>query len=64
MRKQDCVGCGACMQVCSRNAIEMASDDEGFLYPVIDEARCVRCRMCSAVCPIGAAAGSSSSLMN
>lgn len=51
-RKQDCCGCSACAQVCPQNCISMTADAEGFLYPQIDEQRCIRCRKCEASCPI------------
>lgn len=51
-RKQDCCGCSACAQVCPQNCISMTADEEGFLYPKIDEQRCIRCRKCEAACPI------------
>ena len=34
--KSQCCGCGACVQVCSKNAIKMQEDDEGFLYPMVE----------------------------
>lgn len=48
----DCCGCGACAQVCPKSCIQMTEDGEGFLYPVIDTAKCVDCDLCSKVCPI------------
>lgn len=47
-----CCGCAACHAVCARNAIQMEVDKEGFLYPRIDEAKCVDCGKCAAVCPV------------
>ena len=35
--KKDCCGCGACMNVCPKNAIRMAEDEVGFVYPEIDQ---------------------------
>lgn len=32
-------------------AISMLPDEEGFLYPVVDSAKCIRCYMCMKVCP-------------
>ena len=32
-------------------AISMIPDDEGFLYPVVDAEKCVRCYKCLEVCP-------------
>ena len=50
--KKLCSGCGACAQACLRRALTMEPDDEGFLYPVLDEEKCVRCGACDAVCPM------------
>ena len=33
--KEKCTGCGACENACSKNAIEMKSDECGFIYPEI-----------------------------
>lgn len=33
-------------------AITMKPDEEGFLYPVIDEKICIRCFKCIEVCPL------------
>jgi ferredoxin len=48
--KENCCGCSACCAVCPKNAISMRSDDEGFLYPVIDDKKCIGCRKCLSVC--------------
>lgn len=48
--KKTCNGCGACSLVCPVNAIEMKEDSEGFLYPQIDESRCIKCNKCRKVC--------------
>lgn len=49
--KKHCCGCGACRSVCSAGAVAMRPDEEGFLYPVIDESKCVNCRRCVQLCP-------------
>lgn len=46
-----CYGCTACVQICSHKAIRMMPDREGFMYPVVDQSKCVHCGQCSAVCP-------------
>lgn len=51
-RKEECCGCSACYNVCPVQAIEMQSDEEGFLYPVILENRCIGCNKCRKICPI------------
>jgi len=45
-----CYGCGACKDVCPAKAITMEADNEGFRYPVIDEAKCQHCNACIEVC--------------
>ena len=50
--KYDCCGCGACAQRCPHKAIELIQDNEGFLYPQIDESICIDCGLCERVCPI------------
>ena len=49
--KETCLGCEACSQVCSKSAISMKEDQDGFRYPVIDMAKCVDCGLCRKVCP-------------
>lgn len=48
--RSECCGCTACAAVCPRDAITMESDEEGFAYPVVDTARCIRCRKCEDAC--------------
>ena len=50
--KTKCCGCGACAQICPRNAIAMQADNEGFLYPTVDESKCIKCGLCLKSCPI------------
>lgn len=50
--KQECCGCGACADVCEKHAITMEMDEEGFLYPAVDEQKCVFCQRCRQVCPL------------
>lgn len=48
--KADCSGCSACADACPVKAIVMAPDAEGFLYPVIDQNRCIHCGKCDKLC--------------
>lgn len=47
-----CTGCTACYSICPKNAITMIENEEGFKYPVIDNAKCIDCQMCKKTCPI------------
>lgn len=49
--KTICSGCTACQSICPKTAISMIADTEGFLYPQIDESKCVQCGLCEKVCP-------------
>ena len=48
--KTECCGCGACQAICPKNAIEMVEDEYGFIYPRIDESKCVNCNLCKKTC--------------
>lgn len=48
--KYNCCGCSACAARCPKQAIEMRPDDMGFLYPVIDDGKCINCGVCEKVC--------------
>lgn len=48
--KDQCCGCSACMSICPTQAISMKADEEGFLYPFINETSCTNCGLCEKVC--------------
>ena len=50
--KKDCTGCQTCFNICPVNAISMVSDNKGFLYPKIDDDKCINCGLCYKRCPI------------
>lgn len=52
INKTDCSGCGACVCACSTECLSMKSDNEGFLYPHMDDKNCINCGKCLSVCPI------------
>lgn len=49
---KDCTGCHACFNICPQNCIVMTEDNEGFLYPQIDEDKCNDCGLCKKICPL------------
>lgn len=49
---EGCCGCGACLNVCPKNAISFREDAEGFAYPLVDEGKCIDCSLCIKVCPV------------
>ena len=49
--KKDCCGCNACGDACPAGAIHFKSDEEGFLYPVVDKKKCANCGLCEKTCP-------------
>lgn len=49
--KEKCCGCGICARVCPTKALNMKCDEEGFLYPDINEMLCVGCGRCMTYCP-------------
>lgn len=46
-----CYGCGVCKYVCPVNAISMEINEEGFLYPTVDNNLCIKCEKCVNICP-------------
>lgn len=50
-----CTGCSACSQICPNCAISMKEDDEGFLFPEIDQELCNECGLCQSTCPVNQA---------
>ena len=50
MFKNHCCGCGACSQVCPKNAITMKPNLQGFLYPSVDRKKCIQCGKCIHYC--------------
>lgn len=50
--KTMCCGCATCKIVCPTNAIDMVTDEAGFVFPCVSEKNCVNCGRCEAVCPV------------
>lgn len=49
---KDCCGCTACEQICPKNCISFKENNEGFMYPVVEQAVCVNCGACTKHCPV------------
>lgn len=47
---EHCTGCGVCSHICPKRCIQMRPNDEGFLYPVVNN-DCNNCGLCSKRCP-------------
>ncbi|MBE5834817.1 MAG: 4Fe-4S dicluster domain-containing protein [Butyrivibrio sp.] len=50
LNKEDCCACGACLNICPKQAISMEEDELGFLYPQINKSLCIGCGACKRVC--------------
>ena len=50
-RGKECCGCGACRNVCPKDAIEMKENREGFLVPSVQNS-CIDCGLCAKTCPV------------
>ncbi|NLC95551.1 MAG: 4Fe-4S dicluster domain-containing protein [Bacilli bacterium] len=48
--KNECCGCSACASICPTQAITMEPDEDGFFFPVVNNSKCIRCRMCLKTC--------------
>lgn len=49
-KKDRCCGCGLCAAVCPVDAICMCEDEYGYIYPVMDDSKCIHCDKCKMVC--------------
>ncbi len=45
-----CTGCAACCNTCPVDAIAMIEGHNTFLYPHIDESKCINCGRCEKIC--------------
>lgn len=49
--KKNCTGCYACYNICPKKCIEMKEDDNGYVYPLINQQDCINCGRCKKICP-------------
>jgi len=49
VNKEDCTGCGICVDTCPQDAIKIEDDKA-----VIDAAKCTECGLCRDACPFEA----------
>lgn len=47
--KENCSGCSACVSICPQKALSLKADEQGFLYPFIEEEKCINCGFCMKV---------------
>lgn len=49
---ENCDGCLACQNICPVNAISKEKGLLEFLYPMIDQDKCINCQACKIICPL------------
>lgn len=50
--KDKCCGCELCSAVCPQKSIKFEKDEEGFVYPIVNDDTCVNCSVCVNSCPL------------
>lgn len=50
--KKKCVGCGACVNICPKDAIDFVTDEWGYYRSYVNPDKCVNCGKCISVCPV------------
>lgn len=51
LERKKCVGCGACVSGCPKDAIQLISDEWGYYRAEVDADLCIDCGKCSRICP-------------
>lgn len=46
-----CAGCGACVNICPNDTLEITLNQSGFLTPKESKGECVQCNLCVEICP-------------
>ncbi len=49
---KECTGCSACAHICPKGCINMVPDNNGFMYPHINNETCINCGICEKNCPV------------
>ncbi len=52
VKREECYGCRSCEQICPKQCISVLPDNEGFLYPSVNEGVCANCGLCVKHCPV------------
>ena len=53
LEKKRCTGCSACASICTKGAIKLVEDNEGFKHPIIDQDKCINCGLCKRKSKLG-----------
>ena len=48
---ENCTACQACKSACPVNAITMVENERGFVFPQINQSKCIDCHKCKNICP-------------
>ena len=48
---KECCGCGACVDSCPRQCIELVCSPYGYMVPKVNRDVCINCNKCDKVCP-------------
>jgi len=52
--KEQCKGCGFCIEYCPKQILEASEEfnEKGYHFPVVtDDRGCVNCKVCEDICP-------------
>ncbi len=48
--EKNCCGCGLCVTICPKKAITLKENQDGYIYPIIDQSKCINCGLCKKKC--------------